>query len=126
MQTILVNMWLQPATHASRYFKDYKVTITKPDGTQDVITMDSFRADTTAYFAYVADQVGTWQLKFEFPGGYFPAGIYTPAQGAVYGTRPQTFTQSCYYEPSSTAEQNLTVQEAIVYSWPESKLPTDY
>jgi hypothetical protein len=58
MQTILVNMWLQPATHASRYFKDYKGTITKPDGTQDVITMDSFRADTTAYFEYVADQLG--------------------------------------------------------------------
>ncbi len=125
-QTFLVNMWLNPAMHASRYMKNYKVTITKPNGDVDVKIMDSFRADTTAYFEYVADQVGEWKLKFEFPGGYFPAGIYTPAPGAVYGTTPATFTQSCYYEPSSTKEQILTVQEGIVYSWPEAPLPTDY
>jgi hypothetical protein len=125
-QTFLVNMWLNPATHASRYMKDYKVTITKPEGDPIVITMDSYRADTTAWFEYIADQVGEWKLKFEFPGAYFPAGIYTPAPGAVMGTQPFTATQSCYYEPDSTEEQILTVQEAIVYSWPEAKLPTDY
>ena len=125
-QTFLVNMWLNPATHASRYFKDYEVVITKPDGTQDVIVMDSFRADTTAYFEYVADQAGEWTLKFNFPGGFFPAGIYTPAPGAVFGTNPYTAERSVYYKPSSTEEQSLTVQDEIVYSWPESPLPTDY
>jgi hypothetical protein len=125
-QTFLVNMWLNPAVHASRYFKDYTVTITKPDETQDVYKMESYRADTTAWFEYVADQVGEWKLKFEFPGGYFPAGIYIPAPGAVMGTAPWTATESCYYEPSSTEEQTLIVQEAIVPSWPEAQLPTDY
>jgi len=125
-QTFLVNMWLNPATHASRYFKDYKVTITKADGTKDVITMDSYRADTTAWFEYIADQIGTWKLKFEFPGGYFPAGNYTPAPGAVMGTATQNFQLSCYYKPSSTAEQTLIVQDQVVYPWPESPLPTDY
>ena len=125
-QTFLVNMWLNPATHASRYFKDYEVTITKPDGTEDVITMDSFRADTTAYFEYVADQAGEWTLKFDFPGGLFPAGIYTPAPGAVFGTNPYTAERSVYYKPSSTQEQTLTVQDEMVYSWPPAPLPTDY
>jgi outer membrane protein assembly factor BamB len=125
-QTILVNMWLNPAMHASRYMKDYKVTITKADGTKDVITMNSYRADTTAWFEYIADQVGTWKLKFEFPGGYFPPGNYTPAPGAVMGTSTQNFPLSCYYKPSSTAEQTLTVQEQVVLPWPESPLPTDY
>jgi outer membrane protein assembly factor BamB len=125
-QTFLVNIWLNPATHASRYFKDYKVTITKPTGDPVVITMNSYRADTTAWFEYVADQVGTWKLKFDFPGGYFPAGNYTPATGAVMGTATTSFAQSCYYEPSSTEEQTLTVQDAMVYSWPQSPLPTDY
>jgi outer membrane protein assembly factor BamB len=125
-QTFLVNMWLNPATHASRYFKDYKVTITKADGTKEVITMPSYRADTTAWFEYIADQIGTWKLKFEFPGGYFPAGNYTPAPGAVMGTQTQNFQQSCYYKPSSTEEQTLIVQEQVVYPWPESPLPTDY
>jgi hypothetical protein len=125
-QTFLVNMWLNPATHASRYMKDYKVTITKPNGDVEVHTMDSYRADTTAWFEYIADQVGTWKLKFEFQGAYFPAGVYTPAPGAVMGTSPYTATRSVYYEPDSTEEQELVVQEAIVYSWPEAPLPTDY
>jgi hypothetical protein len=41
-QTILVNMWLNPAMHASRYMKNYTVTITKPNGDKEVKTMDSF------------------------------------------------------------------------------------
>ncbi len=31
-QTLLVNLWLNPALHVSRYFKDYAVTITSPTG----------------------------------------------------------------------------------------------
>ncbi len=125
-QTFLVNMWLNPATHASRYMKDYKVIITKPDGTVDEVVMNSYRADTTAWFEYIADQVGEWTLKFEFPGAYFPPGIYTPAPGAVMGTAPYTANEGVYYEPDSTPEQTLTVQENMVYSWPEAALPTDY
>ena len=131
-QTIIVNMWITPPLHASRYFTGYKVTITKPDGTTEVKTMDSFRADTTAWFEYKVDQIGTWKLKFEFPGGYYPAGLYA----GYTGTREPgeflrdvvytNFTQSCYYEPSSTGEQELTVQQNIVASWPASPLPTDY
>jgi hypothetical protein len=125
-QTFIVNMWLNPATHASRYLKDYQVIITKPDGTKDSLVMNSYHADTTAWFEYIANQVGQWKLQFVFPGGYFPAGNYTPAPGAVFGTATQSFPQSCYYEPDSTEEQTLTVQENIVYPWPESPLPTDY
>jgi hypothetical protein len=80
-QTILVNLWSTPPLHASRYYKDYKVTVTKPDGTKEVLTMDSFRADTTAWFEYTVDQIGTYKLKFEFSGGYFPAGIYAGYTG---------------------------------------------
>jgi len=29
------------------------------------------------------DQVGTWTIKFKFPGGYYPAGNYTADPGAV-------------------------------------------
>ena len=125
-QTFLVNMWLNPATHASRYLKDYEIVITKPDGTEDVIVMDSYRADTTAWFEYVADQTGEWTLQFNFPGGYFPPGIYQPAQGAVMGTSRYRATQGVYYKPDSTPEQTLIVQDEIVYSWPEAPLPTDY
>jgi len=125
-QTILVNLWTIPGPAVTRYFTDFKVTITKPDGTTDVIVMDSYMADSTAWFEYVVDQVGTWKLQFEFPGQYFPAGNYTLPAGTSNAGFTESFSRSLYYEPASTAEQTLTVQEEMVYSWPDLGLPTDY
>jgi hypothetical protein len=102
------------------------VTFTKPDGTTDKVVVNSYQADTTAWFEYIVDHVGTWKVKFDFPGGYFPAGNYTAAEGAFIGPGPFSFTQSVYYKPSSTAEQTLTVQQEPALSWPPSPLPTDY
>ena len=39
-QVILVNLWLNPATHVSRYFSDYKVTITDPDDNEEIVWID--------------------------------------------------------------------------------------
>ena len=52
-QTILVNMWCDPGPSVTRYFRDYKVTFTKPDGTTEVKTLYSYQADSTAWFEYV-------------------------------------------------------------------------
>jgi hypothetical protein len=125
-QTLLVNVWLNPASHVSRYFTDYEIIFTKPDGTKETITTDSYRADTTAYLEYVVDQVGEWKIQFIFPGGYFPAGNYTVFSGAFVGSQVWSFSESTYYEPSSTEEQTLIVQEDMVWSWPPAALPTDY
>jgi hypothetical protein len=124
-QPFLVNLWTIPAPAVSRMQLDYKVTITKPDGTKDVLVMDSYPDDGTQWFEYVADQVGTWKLKFEFPGTYFPAGRYSRGY-IVTNTTGTLYTESAYYEPSSTPEQTLTVQEKMVLSWPSEPLPTDY
>jgi len=133
-QIFLVNLWVTPACGSQRKFLDFTVTITKPDNTQEVITMDSYVDDGTAWFEYIADQVGTWKLKFEFPGMYYPTGTYddgeylseenTTPSGFFIGA--PSYYASCYFEPSSTAEQTLIVQEEPVASWPESPLPTDY
>ncbi|HEX9863127.1 MAG TPA: PQQ-binding-like beta-propeller repeat protein [Candidatus Bathyarchaeia archaeon] len=126
-QSILVNMWVEPPIHVSRYLKGYKVTITNPDGAQDVKVLDSYRGDSTAWFEYVVDKVGTWKLKLDFLGAYFPAGNYTaPVGGATVSGVIVNFTQSCYYKPSSTAEQELVVQSDMIASWPPSALPSDY
>jgi hypothetical protein len=121
-QIVLVNMWLNPALDNSRYHRDYKVTITDPDGNEEVKTIDSYQGDATAWFEFTPDQVGEWTLKFEFFGNYFPAGRYLSPRTGRY----TTFPQSTYYEPSSSEEQTLTVQEDMVYSWPDLGLPTDY
>jgi hypothetical protein len=121
-QIVLVNLWLNPATHQSRYHPDYEVIITDPDGNAESIFIDSYQADTTAWFEFAPDQVGEWTLQFVFHGTYFPGGDIPGGFG-----EPSTVTiGSTYYEPSQTEVLPLTVQEDIVYSWPDLGLPTDY
>ena len=70
-QEILVNMWLEPPTHVVRYHSDYKVIITNPSGVETEIHMPTYRGDSTAWFPWIVDQVGTWTIQFIFPGSYF-------------------------------------------------------
>jgi PQQ-like domain len=127
-QPILVNVWLDPGPSYVRHLNSFKITFERPDGTTDVVTLNSYPADGTAWFEYVPEQLGTWKIKFEFPGGYFPAGNYTVpiGSGTDYDGYTESYNMSCYYLPDSTDWQTLTVQSAMVASWPPSPLPTDY
>ena len=124
-QPVLVNIWVDPGPSYARYFPDYKVTFTKPDGTTDVVTMNSYAADGTSWFEYTVDQVGTWTAKFDFPGGYFPAGNYTVPPGVNMAGYTETYTKSVSY-PTKTATTQFTVQQDMVASYPPAQLPTDY
>ncbi|HLN44875.1 MAG TPA: PQQ-binding-like beta-propeller repeat protein [Candidatus Sulfotelmatobacter sp.] len=123
-QTVLVNLWFTYTAAENRFLADFKVTITDPEGKQDSITLNSYVADSTAWFTYVPDKVGTWKLKFEFPGEYFPAGWYLNGM-LVTNNSGTSYPDSTWYAPVSTAEQTLTVQNEQVISW-YSPLPTDY
>jgi hypothetical protein len=125
-QTILVNIWLDPGPSYARYLSDYKVTLTKPSGATDEVVLDSYPADGTAWFEYTVDEVGTWTLKFEFPGGYFPAGNYTVPAGVNMAGYTESYKKSVYYAPASTPETQLVVQDQAVASWSASPLPTNY
>jgi outer membrane protein assembly factor BamB len=127
-QEILVNLWFQPPVHVSRAFSGLEVVITKPDGTTDKVgPIDTYQGDATAWFNYKVDQTGNWTLRFNFPGGYFPAGNYSVGGGAAFGGGSKlSFPQSVYYKPSTTGDINLAVQQDWVMSWPAAPLPTDY
>jgi hypothetical protein len=125
-QIFLVNLFPIPAPNANRIFKDFKITITKPSGQQHVITMDSYIADGTAWFEWIADELGVWTFKFEVPGQYFPAGRYLNGEIITATSGGSNYAESAYYQSSSTREMTITVQEDIVYSWPSMPLPTDY
>jgi hypothetical protein len=125
-QTVTVLMWLAPPTHVSRFFNDYKAIITDPDGNTETYTKQSYHADATSWMQFSPDKTGTWQIEFDFPGGYFPAGNYTVMPGAWIGGQVVNFQESVYYEPSHDGPYNLTVQEESVAAWPFSPLPTEY
>ena len=99
-QPLLVNVWIQPPLHVVRGYKDeYLVTFTKPDGTKDTKTLTSYLGDATAWFEYTVDQVGTWKIKFDFLGGYFPAGNYTTPGSFSMGPMSAFLTQ-CTISPA--------------------------
>jgi len=125
-QTFLVNLFPVPAPNANRKFPNLKVTITKPDATQEVVTMDSYVADGTAWFEWVANQLGTWKFKLDFPGVYYPAGRYLDGNIITATTGGSNYALSEYYQPSTSKEMTLTVQQNWVASWPVMPLPTDY
>ena len=123
-QNFLVNVWTSPSTHVERFHPDYQITITKPDGTQDTIKMDSYNADASAWFEYPASQIGEWKIKFDFLGTYFPAGRYK--DGYIVNDNSSELLGSAYYKPSSADMFTITVQQDIVASWPTTALPKDY
>ena len=121
-QIFLVNLWTSPALHRSRYHPDYTITITKPSGQEFVFTIDSYHADATAWFEWIADEVGDWKIRFDFLGTYFPPG---EVAGGFFEP-PVVTLNSTYYTPDTSGDQTLTVQEDIVYSWPEPGPPAGY
>ncbi len=125
-EILLVNVWLNPALASNNRYspKAFVVTITKPDGSKDAMTLDSEPATGATWFEYAPDKAGQWSIKFEFLGCYFPAGRYL--NGYVVTNTSGTLYGSCYYVPCSTEEQSLTVQQYPIPPWPESPLPTDY
>jgi hypothetical protein len=124
-QLILINLWITPAPNANRNYKDFKLTITAPDGKQEVVIMDSYVADGTAWLEWAPDQLGEWSFQFDFPGNYFPAGRYLLGD-IITATSGGTVYTSLYAKPASTPITKITVQNEPVTSWPQSPLPTDY
>jgi len=129
-QNVLFNLWCGPATQYQA-FTGYKLTITKPDGTTEEFTMNSYPADMTAWKDYTPQTVGTYSYKMDFPGGFFYAGNYTIPQGAwvssaVGGDRYLSLPQSRYYKASSSGPYTFNVTDTILPSWPAQPLPTSY
>ncbi len=115
-QQMFVVMWLDKVLPGAMIdndirFYDYKLTITKPDGTTETRQFPVVSDTTSSQFAlFTPTEVGTYTFKFEYPG--------------------QTFTwtgdyQNDNYLPSS-AETTLTVQPDEVQSAPNYPLPTTY
>ncbi len=101
-QTVNVNFWVNLPV---RGFENLEVTVTDPNGNTE--TLGTFSADLTggAYTTYTPDVVGNYTFQMNFPG-------------QTIGSR--------YYEPSSSNEFTITVQEEAISYPSETPLPTQY
>ena len=86
------------------------MTITKPSGQQHIVTLDSYDADATAWFEWIADEVGDWTIRFDFQGTFFPEGYY---KGIGFFGGDDTYLDSAYSRPATSGDWKLTVQEDI-------------
>ncbi len=121
-QTLLITMWSTPSHSRTRKTADNVLTITKPDGTKDVFNFQVWTSEMSSWMAYTPGMVGTYKIKWDMPGQYYPAGeYYDQTSGGTW-----VISWSEYLTPFSSAEYELTVQEELVLSWPSSPLPTDY
>ncbi len=127
-QQVFATFWLDKvlpsalATNDIR-FHNYKLTITKPDGTTEVQTFPTVDDTTSSQFTlYTPTQIGTYKFKFEFPGQTYT--WTTPSVDMFGNLVPNAFTNDTYLH--SSAETTLTVQQAQVTAVEAYPLPTTY
>jgi hypothetical protein len=91
------------------------VTVMKPDGTNDTISMPRTDPVGATWAYYTPETVGTYVLQAYFPGEYKDT---TNSSGAVVSRR--------YYQPDYSSTANITVQQEPTATWTETPLTTDY
>ena len=97
-------------------FHNYQLTITAPNGEVSTETFDVIE-DTTSNqgYSFTPNQIGTYNLTFNFPGQVVNDYPYSPTSAYRNDT----------YLPSS-ASTTLTVQEEPISYQPLAPLPTEY
>jgi hypothetical protein len=120
-QTAYIYLFLTP-TYADTNvvndyrFHNYQLQITAPDGKQTTQTYETIMDTTSNQFAsFTPDQVGTYNLTFNFPGQNVNDYSHSPTSQYANDT----------YLPSS-AKATLTVQEDQISYLPLSPLPTEF
>jgi len=125
-QTLTLVCWVDrnPPTAAGNVgprWAGYKIDVTKPDGTKEVLGPWTERSATASdYYNYVPDQVGTYTFVFSWPGQTL---VNVPDAGI--DPRGLPFVGD-FYAGSTSSPIKVTVQQDPITDWQEPALPTDY
>ena len=117
-QQLNVLMWVDKMPNGAAEtnnvrFRDYNLTIIKPDGTIETKIWDTCKDTTSSqYYAYTPETVGNYTFTFTFPEQKYDY----PTQSA--------FVNDTYL--SSTASTTITVQQDPIQSTISNPLPTEY
>lgn len=131
-QNVLVVFWTSPnpptATGlAGDRWRNMKITVTKPDGTTEIL--GPFYSDPTGstYTTYAPNQLGEYKFFFEYPGQVLsltgPTGLTANMPDLVIRGTDQ-FANDTFLGSNATAY--LTVQEEPAAKIPDSPLPISY
>jgi len=123
-QDVLVYMWLNmvPPTALGAYGDRYTFTVevTKPDGSKQTLGPFTSNPVGTTHTMYTPDEVGTYTFQVSFPGQ------------TLAGTNPHPIIPmgleyiGDWFEPSTSVEEELTVQQDPIEPYPDTPPPTDY
>jgi hypothetical protein len=124
-QDVFVVMWLAnvaptAAGAGGDRFRDYMVTITRPDGSTEVQGPFTSDATSSAFFLYKPTQTGEYKFDFTFPGQVL--SLYHPDTGVPGSNSPYIGDN---YLPS-TASTTLIVQEEPIEKIEEYPLPSSF
>jgi len=121
-------MWLSltPPSAQAAYgdrWHNFKVTVTKPDGTTE--TLGPFTSDDTGgtYTLYTPATLGNYSFVFSFPGETLAGN--NPAPPLFPGAPPNQFIGD-YFMPSTSKTAHITVQQDAIPPIPTVPLPTNY
>jgi len=121
-QSTYIYMWIdktfgtETAMTNDWRFHNYKLTITAPNGQITTKTWDTIWDTTSSQgYSFTPDQVGTYQLEFEFPG---------QAYNTYSHSLTSAFVNDTYLPSRATA--TLTVQQDQIQYLPDNPLPTEY
>ena len=98
-------------------FRNYHLTITAPDGSEEKINFDYIADSTNAQtYSYTPEQVGEYSINFTFPGQAINDYSHNPESAYVNDT----------YLPSSTSAKLIVQEEPIPSPIDSYPLPTEY
>ena len=123
-QQVYINMWVdKPSPNANGAYGDrwqnFKLTITKPDGTNEIL--GPFTSDDTGgtYTTYTPTTLGNYTFVFNFPGQNLTNANPAPATAA------NAFVGD-WFTPCTSDPVTITVQQDPVSSYPTTPMPTGY
>jgi hypothetical protein len=100
-----------------------KLTITKPDGTNETFTMGRTDPVGAGYYMYTPTEVGVYSVTMAFPGNWKNRTAPIPYGGTSFRSMP---AGAYYHKPSTSMPANFTVKSEFVSQWPNPPLPDDY
>ncbi|MEM4733300.1 MAG: PQQ-binding-like beta-propeller repeat protein [Candidatus Bathyarchaeia archaeon] len=112
---------LQQLPTVNDAYEGLTVTITKPDGSTEMLGGGPLKTDSTgsSFAVYTPNQVGTYKLKLNFPEQVWKWGTFFNFEGGNLIFDGTTLL-------ASTAELDLIVQQEPLPTYPGMPLPSEY